>query len=250
MNRDILNLIGFFTLLIGPIGIALANPAENPKQPQSVYDKFFGIDTSRLAVEVTDSTDVVQSFQVSGDCSQSMVEKSIKTPGVLSPKSVIGGLTAIVNMGDKIWKIIESGKPNLNVESTSANALPSGVRCWDELAGWQFPKVRRYSVGYKNYFGMDVVKFDIKVLYFYGGHVDGKGKYLTNIKVVPENVKVFWSFNFDAVARVPQVVNLGTKADPIAGALIEVEWQVNSKVAANKMGLNLFVSGDGTLQEL
>lgn len=62
----------------------------------------------------------------------------------------------IINLGSKIWKIIEAGKPVVDVKYAYANALPKGVRSSEELDGFsdlQFRSVRHYG---KNLYGMVV----------------------------------------------------------------------------------------------
>lgn len=152
----------------------------------------------------------------------------------------------IINIGKKVWEIITAGQPvsNLNMEQ-SANALPRGVRCWDELSNWQAPSVKRYSQSFKNYFGVEVIRFDFDVVYTPGGQIEGKGRYLTNVQVHPRNVYVGWGFSLNAAVDIPSLVNLGTADQPIAGMQVDVTWEASSPLANFKQGISVFVQGDG-----
>lgn len=152
----------------------------------------------------------------------------------------------IINIGKKVWEIIVSGQPvmNLNLDN-SANALPRGVRCWDQLSNWQVPAVRSYSQSFKNYFGIEVIRFDFDVVFTYGGDLDGKGNYLTNVQVHPRNVYVGWGFGLDASVDIPSLVNLGSVDQPVAGMQVDVKWQATSPLTTFKQGISVFVQGDG-----
>lgn len=152
----------------------------------------------------------------------------------------------IINIGKKIWEIIVSGQPVMNLSmDNSANALPRGVRCWDELSNWQVPAVRSYSQSFKNYFGVEVIRFDFDVVFTYGGDIQGKGLYLTNVQVHPRNVYVGWGFGLDASVDIPSLVNLGTVDQPVAGMQVDVKWLATSPLSKFRQGISVFVQGDG-----
>lgn len=157
----------------------------------------------------------------------------------------------IINIGKKIWEIIEAGKPvsNLNMEA-SANALPQGVKCWNELSNWKAPAVRTFSQGFVNGFGSEVIRFDFDVIYTYGGDLNGVGQYLTNVQVHPKNVSVAWGFSLDAAVEIPSLVNLGSNTDPVAGMQIDVKWKASSYFKEITQSASVFVQGDGPSKTL
>lgn len=157
-------------------------------------------------------------------------------------------LEDIVNIGQEIWKIVEAGKPVVNVTKASANALPRGVTCWDELENWQRPKSVKYSASYRNGFGWEVVRFDFRLKYTAGGSHEGRGAYLTNVSVLPDP-DVLWGYDFKAEVKVDSIVNLGTKADPIAGMEISVNWIVKTIVKESQKTVSFFVDGHGGYEE-
>lgn len=156
----------------------------------------------------------------------------------------------IINIGKKIWAIVQAGKPVVNVKIDAANALPAGVKCWDELEGWQVPQSKLYQVQYENGFGSIVVNYTFRVLFIHGGSYKGRGQYVTNASVQPAQIDVAWGFKLDAVATVPMVINQGSKTDPIAGLQLVMEWQVESPIKTIRRAENFFVNGLGQFQKL
>lgn len=159
-----------------------------------------------------------------------------------------GGLDDIVAIGEKLWKIVEGGRPVVTVQVPQAHALPRGVYCWTDLDHWQEPAAKTYEVIYKNYFGMQVVKFKFRLQYTFGGGKDGVGHYLANVTVIPADLSVMWGYNFDAQVEVAQAVNLGSRENPLAGLELNLLWQVKTVVNENHQAVRFFVQGDGVVQ--
>lgn len=156
----------------------------------------------------------------------------------------------IINIGKKIFAVVDAGKPVVNVKLDTANALPQGLTCWSDLSGWQFPQSKVYNVKYKNAYGMTVVDYTYRVTYTAGGSVDGIGKYITNATFQPANIYVAWGFQFDATAVVPSVFNTGSRQDPVAGMQMNMQWKVTSPLAHAQSTETYFVSGENKLVEL
>ena len=156
----------------------------------------------------------------------------------------------IINIGKKIWAIVEAGKPVVNVKVDTANALPAGIRCWNELEGWQAPTSKLYEMAYINGFGHAAVTYNFRVSFIAGGSYKGQGKYITLASVQPAKIDVAWGFRFDATATVPMVFNQGTHADPLAGMQLDMNWQVKSPLQEIQQAENFFVNGAGVLEKL
>lgn len=171
--------------------------------------------------------------------------------GSLNPLDVINvAIDQIINIGKKVWNIVEAGKPVVDLKMDTANALPMGVTCWNDLSGWAVPQSKVYTVNYTNGFGMNVVTFAYRVSFTAKGNVNGAGQYITNATFMPANVRVAWGYNFSANAEVPSVFNQGTKEAPVAGMQMNMKWNVSTPVVSNIMSQSYFVSGDDTMKEL
>jgi hypothetical protein len=159
-------------------------------------------------------------------------------------------LDKIIHMGKKVWAIIAANKPVVNVRTDSASALPEGARGWESLEGWQLPRARIFRITWENLYGIEVVNFSFRVLYTYGGNVNGKGRYLTRVTIVPRELSVAWGYTFNADATVPSVVNTGTRRDPVAGMELMLKWSVDTVMKHNEGTASFFVQGDGQFTDL
>lgn len=153
----------------------------------------------------------------------------------------------IINLGEKIWKIIEANRPVVDSPTKSASALPNTVKSGIELENWQLPKARAYRISYTNWYGLTVVDYTFRIVYTYGGSLDGTGKYLNNISVVPSNLEVSWGYSFKSEVEVADPVNLGTKTNPVAGVELRVIWKVDTVMKHQTKSLDLFIEGDGKM---
>ncbi|MGE3974050.1 MAG: hypothetical protein AB7F59_05940 [Bdellovibrionales bacterium] len=156
----------------------------------------------------------------------------------------------IVNIGQQVWDIIVKNAPNVNVELQSASALPADTKRWFDLDCWQWPQAKAYRVNYKNAFGINVVDFTYKVIYTYGGQLDGRGQYLSQVMIVPTNLKVAWGFTFDAKARVDNVVNAGSRSAPVGAIQISMDWTIKTPIKYVQERETYYVRGDGQFQRL
>lgn len=156
----------------------------------------------------------------------------------------------IINLGKKIWTIVEAGKPVYSTKMDAASALPRGVRCWTDMAGWSAPQSKIYRIRYENTYGADVVDFTYRVMFTANGNIDGVGKYIMNATFVPANIRVGWGFKFDANAQVAAVFNQGTKQDPVAGIQMNLQWRVDSPVTHEESTDSFFMTGDNKLVKM
>lgn len=156
----------------------------------------------------------------------------------------------IINIGKKIWGVVEKGAPVVNQEYNSASALPEGASSWSQLSEWKMPRSAVYRIVYKNPYGASVVDFKYRLSFVYGGGVNGRGKYLTGVRVQPANLSVLWGYSFDVKAEVPEVFNMGTSGNPIAAANVIVKWKVSTALKNITESDQYVVNGLGVLKTL
>ncbi|MEZ0391855.1 MAG: hypothetical protein ACAH59_06550 [Pseudobdellovibrionaceae bacterium] len=132
----------------------------------------------------------------------------------------------VVNLGKKVWNLIDSGKPVVNLKTDVATALPAGAKCWLDLQLWQEPQSVSYLVSLKNGYGMEVVRFVYRIITLTGGSVDGRGAYIGYATIQPAEVKVAWGFRFNATVTAPTVYNLGTRENPVGGMTLNLNYQI------------------------
>ncbi len=171
--------------------------------------------------------------------------------GDINPLDAVEAIVdQIINIGKKVWTVVEAGKPVVNLKLDTANALPRGISCWADLAGWTAPTTKVYQIDYKNLYGAKVVSFAYRVSFTANGNVNGVGKYITNASFQPAALSVAWGFEFDAEATIPSVLNQGTKEAPVAGMQMNMAWKVTSPLKHIISTDSYFVGGDNKIQRL
>jgi hypothetical protein len=161
-------------------------------------------------------------------------------------------LDQMINLGQKIWKIIEDNKPVVDVKKQYATALPKGSTGWQDIGGWHPPVGTIYQLTAKNAYGMKMINVRYQVLRTYGGSYQGKGRYLTAVTVEPLLVEVGWAYHFTMEASVPDtsIVNVGTSADPVAGMMATLNWHISTAVKDSQGQGLYFLQGDGAFKEV
>jgi len=158
----------------------------------------------------------------------------------------------IINLGQKIWSIIEANKPVVNIQTQYGTATPQGITHWSQLAGWKPPEGTVYGFSAKNAYGIKVVDVKYQVLRTYGGSYNGKGKYLTAVTIQPLTVDVLWGYKFNLSVEIPDssIVNVGTAQDPVAAMQPLVKWTIATAIKSSDGRSTYYVQGDGLFKEL
>jgi len=156
----------------------------------------------------------------------------------------------MILIGEKIWKIVEAGKPVANFSAQRVDVLPQGVSKWQDLAGWQIPVSKRYERVIKNKWGSSVVTFRYRIIYNYGGNFNGQGSYLMGVTVYPEVVDVAWGWSFDATASIPTIANAGSTKNPVAAAEVLISSKIRTPLAHLDNTESYYVRADGAFVDL
>jgi hypothetical protein len=167
-----------------------------------------------------------------------------------NPDEIIRVTREFIALGKEIYAIIEAGRPvyNNNV-GTPLQILPrtkSGETIQAmELENWKAPKSKKYKIDFKNGFGMNVVSFEFMLIYTYGGTYQGKGAYITGAQVSPTNVSVAWGFNVDANFKVQSIMNQGSLDNPVAGAVLQLNYRVSTVIKTIDRHATFHINGKG-----
>lgn len=229
---------------------AFANPIDPYYDIKSV--EVFEIDDKESVVDYNDVGNFAD-CNSDGQVNTNPTDPNPLTPG-LDPNDPLAIIEVfvdrIINIGKKLWAVVEAGRPRVNLKTDVAHALPKGLFCWTDLAGWQMPKSKTYGVKYTNGFGATVVDFSFRVVYTHGGNYKGTGNYITNAAVMPVKVDVAWGYEFNANAEVPIVFNRGTTEAPLAGMQLNINWNVKTAVKYSEKTEMFAIGGDGAFQQL
>lgn len=152
----------------------------------------------------------------------------------------------IVAIGEKIWEIIQKGRPVVDVKTHRAAVLPAAQTDWREMESWKGPAMKAYRVTATNGFGSDVIGFTYRLAFHHSGSYNGHGSFLANATIVPEDIYVSWGFELNSFVEVGDAVNYGTKADPLPGLLMQVNWEMKSVMTHMAARESFVIKGDGT----
>lgn len=170
------------------------------------------------------------------------------------PAPILQGLDidfgSMIEIGEKVLQLIAEGRPVTNIQNQSVSVIPSGLSTWQQLNGWQPPVTKVYSVSVQNLMGMTVIDMRIKVSANWGGGLDGRGKFLANVTMVPSSVYVMWGFTCNVWADHQDPVNVGASDNPVAGLGFDIRWQWGNVVNMQTGTQDYFVSGDGVIKQL
>lgn len=154
----------------------------------------------------------------------------------------------IINIGTKIWKVVEAGRPISNFQQFKATALPQNASRWDQLEQWQQPTSRVFSISYKNKMNVETVRFAFRVVLLYGGRVQNTGRYIGYATVEPVEMTTAWGWKFDATAKANSVYNLGTRTAPVAGMLLNVGWTAQTVLFKSTRSYDFYIDGLGNIR--
>lgn len=170
-------------------------------------------------------------------------------PGGADPSVV---LDTIINIGKKVWAIIDANKPVVDIKTQYATGLPQGVTSAAQLAGWKPPRGVIYGLTAKNSYGMQVLNVKWEVLRTYGGRYKGHGQFLSGVTIQPLQVDILWGYKFslDATVGDTSITNAGTDEEPIAGMQPVIQWRVQTAIKDSTGRAGYYLQGDGQMMEL
>lgn len=228
-------------LMMAALAVVLTTKAQALTQQEQDY---FTIDTVTVQ-EIPDESPLAGSIKT-----YEYAQDFPFPPQVSQTKQLEVEIDTIINIGKKVWAIVEAGKPVVNVQLNSASAMPAGIKGWQQLAGWQTPRSSTYRVHYTNLYTMNVVDFSYRVMFTYGGSYNGQGRYVTGATIVPAALDVAWGYSFKANVEIPTVVNMGTVQNPVGGIQMNVNWEVGTVIKNSQTRASYFVDGLGQLKQL
>lgn len=168
---------------------------------------------------------------------------------------VIAVTDKLIALGQKVWPIIQAGKPVYNTSLVSGiSVLPksdlSPLATLNEMSNWSAPNSAHFKIIYRNKLGFEVIKFSFNLYYQYGGRFDGKGKYLTSITTDASHVSADWGFNLDAKSELVSITNVGTAKNPVAAAIIKVSLRAKGVINNVENSYSYYVDGNGNFKDL
>jgi hypothetical protein len=156
----------------------------------------------------------------------------------------------IINIGTKIWNVLEKGKPVASFRNSKATAVPQNIIAWQQLEGWKNPQSKYYEITYKNLYNIEVAKLVYKIIYLTGGSYKGQGRYIGYVSVEPQEFKTAYLYTFNVQAAVESVYNKGTSQNPLAGMIININWTVSTILKTETQSYSYHIDGLGNFSAL
>jgi hypothetical protein len=171
----------------------------------------------------------------------------------MGPGEIIGLVNDLIALGEKIYPLVQKGKPTIAVDYAPINVVPRDpitkqyVDPFD-LTNTSDPVKKRFVASIKNFFGAEAVRFEYMVVFSYGGSWNGKGKYIQNAMIIPVGVTASYGYDFVASMKLQGITNKGTAADPIATALLTMNYTIQGWGKSVNNTQVVHVTGLGEIQ--
>ncbi|MGE3609897.1 MAG: hypothetical protein AB7I27_09960 [Bacteriovoracaceae bacterium] len=154
----------------------------------------------------------------------------------------------VVALGESTYDLVHKGKPTNVTEYAPVSVVPRDPTTKEyvdpfDLESFSMPVEKKLVTVIKSA-GIEVVRFSYTVVYSYGGSYNGAGKYLTGVMIVPTSIKTRYGWDVNASMKIGGIMNHGTKANPIAGLMLAVKYQMNSWTTAFEQNDMFHITGD------
>jgi hypothetical protein len=163
---------------------------------------------------------------------------------------VIVTIDRMITTGQKIWDFVVSMKPDATYDTFKASVVPDGITSWTQLNKWSKPVSKIFRVEFTNSLGKYAGSFDYRITYFHSGSYKGKGKFIAQISVVPQNIQLKSDRTFKLKVEIASVINFGDDVDPIAGAQLIISWATPTTTRYEMNSAEYMIYGNGEFQDL
>ena len=167
---------------------------------------------------------------------------------VIDPGKVISVAKDLVALGESVYSLVQKGKPTNTTTYAPISVVPKingqPADVFD-LENFKAPAKYTFEIKFYNLLNVNVVNFRYSVLFSYGGTYNGKGAYLTSVQIIPESVRTLFGFDFTATMKLGGLQNSGSKANPVAGATLLLDYNVSSVMTKITKVNTFYVTGRG-----
>mmetsp|Transcript_105762 Transcript_105762/g.256948 ORF Transcript_105762/g.256948 Transcript_105762/m.256948 type:complete len:213 (-) Transcript_105762:316-954(-) len=156
----------------------------------------------------------------------------------------------IVNIGKGIWDILKESKVTADVTNTTtaASGVPKGTSSWTDIEGWTPSAEHRFSFSMHDPLGIPFLSYDYSISFLHSGSYNGKGKYLAEVRLVPEKIWLNWGAgSLNAHVEIREVLNSGTKESPVAGITVVHHFTHSNIFQTTEHEDVFFVKGTGEM---
>lgn len=159
----------------------------------------------------------------------------------------------IVALGEQIYTLVQKGKPSNTTDFAPISIVPRDPVTKEiadpfDMENCSMPVQKKFVTTIKSATGGEGVRFEYMVIYSYGCSYNGKGKYIQTAMVQPYSVKSSYGWDFNATMKLTGLMNHGSKAQPVVGAMITIKYSMNSWHTAFERNDTIHISANGELK--
>ncbi len=168
---------------------------------------------------------------------------------------VISVAKDLVALGQDIYALVQKGKPTNTTDFAPIAIVPrdpiskEAVSPFD-MENCSMPATKKYVTTIKNSTGGEGVRFEYMVVFTYGCSYNGNGKFIQSAMVQPVSVKTAYGWDFSASMKLANILNYGSKDQPVAGAMITIKYSMNSWHTAFERNDTIHMTAKGDIQNL
>lgn len=233
-----------------------------------IQENPYGIHSVELVMETEDGSVAISDFQ--DKTLKTSIEKSSKrtTLSDLDPKipgasgyagdpgmsvgEVIAIADKIIALGEKIYKLVDKGRPNSEFNYAPISVIPSNDKgspadVLMDMSQGSMPTMEDFKIVAKNRFDKVITEFEFTLMFFHSLKYNGKGNFITAAQIIPKSVNVSWGFDFNATMRLNGIVNHGTSMNPMAGAILVLEYELKNALSYKKQSAIFHIMGNGRI---
>lgn len=217
------------------------------------FDQYHTIKTIEVK-EISDEGVTLLSSQKVEDSDLNLFMEKMQNDPFSEIGAVIKVTKELIAFGEEVYKVIEKGRPVVNLNSAPISVLPrdnsgKAVNAF-YLTKWKEPKSKKFLVEAKNYLGATPVSFEFTVIFSYGGKYNDKGAYINAAQIIPTKAHVGWGYSLDANFSVQQITNLGTSDFPVASMVLSMNYKVTTVLKEANQNALFFIDGNGNVKSL
>ncbi len=149
--------------------------------------------------------------------------------------TVIAVARQLVALGEVLYPLIKRGQPEVTTQFAPINVLPIDPATGRNADPFMIertgrPVSKKFIGSVKNLMGVEVVRLEFLTHFSPGGSFEGKGKYVQNAMIVPTKIWASWGWDVTATMRLLSVANQGSRSQPIAAAVLQMNYSVRNLV--------------------
>lgn len=176
--------------------------------------------------------------------------------GKADPFQKVGDVIAIADkiiaLGEKVYELVNKGRPNTEFNYAPISVIPktdkdNGADVLMDMSGGSMPAVENFHIIAKNGFDKTVIDFEFTLMFFHSLSYNGMGKFITAAQIIPKNIVVKWGFDFSATMKLNGIVNHGSSENPVAGAIMVLEYDIKNALQYTKKSAIFHIMGDGQI---